>query len=433
MVFIGFGFLMCFLRYHSWTAVGYNFLIAAWCIQITILMQGFWHIAFDVYNETGVWRKIQLDIPALILGDFGAACVLVSFGAILGRVTIVQLWVLATLEIFFYTLNEALCVKYFRAVDMGGSMYIHTFGAFFGVACTFYFEHKRSQQSHHSQNNFGGYNSQMIAMIGTLFLFCFWPSFNGALAIAYSQQRVIVNTVLAITASTIAACSISRIKYGRLSMEVVLNATLAGGVAVGSASDLVVTGAVAMTIGAFAGIISAAGFIWIKPALEKAKVYDTCGVLYLHGLPGVLGGLIGAISAASAGDAYSNVLILNETFPALKDGRTVASQGWYQIAALLLTLAIASVSGIVCGLIASKVDWVNHPYTDQEHWEEDIDYDIPKIRVVPLEVEESSSYELVKAPKQRQVVVEERVVSAPRVVYEDRHDDRQVQYVQSYN
>jgi ammonium transporter Rh len=50
---------------------------------------------------------------------------------------------------------------------------------------------------------------------------------------------------------------------GKLNMEVILNATLAGGVAVGSSSDLVVTGAVAMAIGGLAGIISACGFLWL--------------------------------------------------------------------------------------------------------------------------------------------------------------------------
>ena len=32
MIFIGFGFLMTFLRHHSWTSVGFNYLIAAFAI-----------------------------------------------------------------------------------------------------------------------------------------------------------------------------------------------------------------------------------------------------------------------------------------------------------------------------------------------------------------------------------------------------------------
>jgi len=142
-------------------------------------------------------------------------------------------------------------------------------------------------------------------MLGTLFLWMFWPSFNGALAVAYQQQRVIVNTVLAITSSCIMASAIARVKYDRLDMEVVLNATLAGGVAVGSSSALVVTGAIAMGIGGLAGIISACGYLWLNDCLqERIGLYDTCGVNSLHGMPGILGGLIGAVSATYSGLAF---------------------------------------------------------------------------------------------------------------------------------
>lgn len=88
-------------------------------------------------------------------------------------------------------------------------------------------------------------------------------------------------------------------------MEVVLNATLAGGVAVGSASDLVVTAGVAMAIGALAGLLSCAGYLWFGKWLEnKISLYDTCGVNNLHGMPGILGGIIGAISAGAAESAF---------------------------------------------------------------------------------------------------------------------------------
>jgi ammonium transporter Rh len=195
---------------------------------------------------------------------------------------------------------------------MGGSMYVHTFGAYFGLAASYFFNRrtaaamkKNSRENKLMNKAEGNYTSSYVAMLGTMFLWMFWPSFNGALAVAYQQQRVIVNTVLAITSSCIMASAIARIKYDRLDMEVVLNATLAGGVAVGSSSDLVVTGAIAMAIGGLAGIISAVGFLWLSDCLQdKIGLYDTCGVHNLHGLPGVLGGIIGAISASYSGLAF---------------------------------------------------------------------------------------------------------------------------------
>lgn len=325
---------------------------------------------------------IPLDIPSLIIGDFGAAAVLISFGALLGKINLLQLWVLCTLEIVFYSLNEALCAGHLKAVDMGGSMYVHTFGAYFGLAASFFYETKACKEAfdprHPRKNDCeGGYVSQYVAMVGTLFLWMFWPSFNGALAVAYQQQRVIVNTVMAISASCITACGVARLRYGRLNMEIVLNATLAGGVSVGSASDLVVTASVAMAIGAVAGILSAVGFIYIGPALRKNGIYDTCGVNNLHGMPGILGGIIGAISAGYADTAFENSSgALWNTFPALKDGRTVTEQGWYQLAALAVTLLISIASGALSGLISSKVGKVTHVFRDDEHWVEH-EYDLP--------------------------------------------------------
>ncbi len=37
MIFIGFGFLMVFLKHHSWSSVGFNYLIGAWAIQCGVV------------------------------------------------------------------------------------------------------------------------------------------------------------------------------------------------------------------------------------------------------------------------------------------------------------------------------------------------------------------------------------------------------------
>jgi ammonium transporter Rh len=46
---------------------------------------------------------------------------------------------MATLEVFFYCMNEAIVVEIFKIYDIGGSIVIHAFGAFFGLSvCLFY-------------------------------------------------------------------------------------------------------------------------------------------------------------------------------------------------------------------------------------------------------------------------------------------------------
>lgn len=373
MIFIGFGFLMVFLKTHSWTSVGFNMLIATYVLQITILITGFWHMLL-VEKE---FHKIALDIPALIIGDFGAGAVLITFGAVLGKISILQLWGLATLEIFVYGLNETIGAGIFQAVDMGGSMYVHTFGAYFGCAASYFFQPGNAIRDIEKRNG-GGYNSQLIAMIGTVFLWMFWPSFNGALADAAQQQRVIVNTVMAISASCVTACGFCRLYFQKLEMEVLLNATLAGGVAVGSASDLVVTASVAQLIGGAAGIVSAWGFVKLGPWLqEKIGLHDTCGVHNLHGLPGIMGGVIGSLSAALSGSANAfDEAAQKATFKAMADGRSAQEQGMYQLAALGVTLGLAIFGGAASGFLVSNCCAPAHLFDDEEHFEE-VEFDVP--------------------------------------------------------
>jgi len=80
----------------------------------------------------------------------------------------------------FYTLNDRIANVIYNVKDIGGSMTIHTFGAYFGLAASYFFQPNRAIEDKHKKNNFN-YYSNIIAMIGTLFLFMYWPSFNAAL------------------------------------------------------------------------------------------------------------------------------------------------------------------------------------------------------------------------------------------------------------
>ena len=176
---------------------------------------------------------------------------------------------------------------------MGGSMVVHVFGAYYGLAASYFLQPGRATNSKNMRTS---HPSQLVACIGTIFLWMFWPSFNGALASGAQQHRVIVNTVLAIVGSVMCAASIARFYFGRLNMEIMLNATLAGGVAIGTNADLVTSPGVALLIGGLGGILSAVGFVKIGPyLLEKIGLHDTCGVNSLHGMPGILAALISMV------------------------------------------------------------------------------------------------------------------------------------------
>jgi ammonium transporter Rh len=114
----------------------------------------------------------------------------------------------------------------------------------------------------------GNYLSDLVSMIGTLFLFCYWPSFNGALGSGAGMQRSIINTYLSISCSVIAAIIVAKITHGgKLEMEIILNASLAGGVAIGSSADIIVLPFGSMICGFVTGAVSSFGFAYLSKFL----------------------------------------------------------------------------------------------------------------------------------------------------------------------
>ena len=192
----------------------------------------------------------------LIVGDFGAGAVLIAFGAVLGKVNVFMLFIMATIELFFYALNEEIGVAVYYASDAGGSMYVHTFGAFFGVGCAWLYRPKGYKDCPKSS-----YYNMMFSAIGSIFLWMYWPSFNGALGSGNPQHRIFVNTVLALCGSCIATFVTSHlVRKGKFEMEDILNASLAGGVAIGTSSDMGQYPVAALIIGLLAGVVSTCGF-----------------------------------------------------------------------------------------------------------------------------------------------------------------------------
>ena len=85
-------------------------------------------------------------------------------------------------------------------------MYVHLFGAIFGLGVSKALHFKKSLQTQ-KQNSV--YHSDLFSFIGTLFLWVFFPSFNSIFAIGDGQTKAIINTYLALTASTVVTLGMS--------------------------------------------------------------------------------------------------------------------------------------------------------------------------------------------------------------------------------
>ncbi|KAL4641896.1 ammonium transporter Rh type C 1-like [Arapaima gigas] len=367
MIFVGFGFLMTFLKRYSFGAVGFNFLIAAFGIQWALLMQGWFHSFHS--------GKILIGVENLINADFCVGSCLIAYGAVLGKVSPVQLLVMTLCGVTLFAVDEFIIISVIHARDAGGSMSIHTFGAYYGLTISWILYRPDLNQSKRLQGSV--YHSDVFAMIGTLFLWMFWPSFNSAICNhGDGQHRAAINTYLALAAAVLTTVAISSLtkEKGKLDMVHIQNSTLAGGVAVGTAAEFMLMPYGALIVGFCCGIISTLGYVYLTPFLEKKlKIQDTCGINNLHGMPGIIGGIVGAISAAAAteqvygaeGDTFDFTGKFAKVVPHV--------QGGYQAAGLCVALVFGVGGGVIVGTILKLPIWGDpaddNCFDDEVYWE----------------------------------------------------------------
>ena len=85
------------------------------------------------------------------------------------------------------------------------------------------------------------------------------------------------------------------------------------------------------------------GYVFVQPALEKrCKIVDTCGVHNLHGMPGLLGGLIVLLVVPGVAQA--------------------------QLAGIAITVALALGCGLLSGVLIKFTGTTRWAYEDQEEF-----------------------------------------------------------------
>lgn len=164
MIVAGIGFLMTFLKRYSWSSLGFNFIFAAFTVQWSILIQGFFFDSghgvhggshatqnfTEVVEHKSQFTFIHINLMALMEAEFSAGAALISYGCVLGVASPVQCLIMIIFEMVFYKLNAYICFNIFTISDIGGSIVLHAFGAYFGLAvarCLF----KKGQTEHSSE------------------------------------------------------------------------------------------------------------------------------------------------------------------------------------------------------------------------------------------------------------------------------------------
>ncbi|TXI17860.1 MAG: ammonium transporter [Nitrosomonas sp.] len=331
MLLVGFGFLMVFVRRYGFGAVTGTYLVVATGLPLYILLRANGIFGHQLQPHT---------LDALLFAELSVATALIAMGAVLGRLRVFQYALLALLVVPLYLLNEWLvlddAIGYTTGFkDTAGSIVIHAFGAYFGLSMSIVLttEYQRSKpiESDHTSDRF--------AMLGSMVLWLFWPSFATALVPLENMPQTVANTLLALSGATLATYFLSsKLHNGKTSMVDMDNAAWPGGVAIGSVCD-VVSPIGAFGIGLLAGTVSVLGYVFLLPLLEsKFKIVDTCGVHNLHGMPGLLGG-------------FSAFLVVPEVAIAQFNG-------------IVITMFLAIAGGLLAGAIIKATGTTREPYED---------------------------------------------------------------------
>mmetsp|Transcript_16462 Transcript_16462/g.24020 ORF Transcript_16462/g.24020 Transcript_16462/m.24020 type:complete len:515 (+) Transcript_16462:14-1558(+) len=333
MLLLGFGYLMTFLEKYGLSAVGLTMLVTVLNMECNLLIEG------------GLTHDLSISLKSIINAEFSAAALLISFGALIGRATPLQMVLIAVCEALFYTLNKVYVVfGSLQAEDVGGTITIHMFGAFFGLAAACALGPQRKESV---SNNSASRVSDVFSLVGTTLLWVYWPSFVGATetGVAANEMRCLENTIMALIGSTGAAFYLSQLlNGGKFDAVHIQNSTLAGGVAIGATARLAMGPGMAFIVGLAAGLVSVLGYFYSSPFLEKKfGIYDTCGVGNLHGYPSVFGGLLSILLVY----LYPNPDLLQHA---------VGMQSLVQLGAVTATIISASVTGYLTGIVVLAIN-----------------------------------------------------------------------------
>lgn len=165
-----------------------------------------------------------------------------------------------------------------------------------------------------------GVTKGFVDAAGSIVIHAFGAYFGLGLAIALTKRNQLDKVIESDATSDRFAMLGSMILKGKPSIADIANASLAGGICV-------------------------IGYNVIQPALQKKlKIVDTCGVHNLHGMPGLLGGIIAVFVVPDAAKA--------------------------QVIGIVFTVALALIGGIVAGNIIKFTGSKVKIYEDSDEFTE---------------------------------------------------------------
>lgn len=187
-------------------------------------------------------------------------------------------------------------------IDFAGSGIVHMAGAAAALAGVLLLGPRRGKYGHSGRIYAIPGANMPLAALGTLILWLGWFGFNGGSQLALSSvdnanavATIFVNTNMAAAAGAIAAYLLTFLIWRKADLTMILNGALAGLVAI-TAEPAVPTHLVATLIGAGAGVLVVVSII----AVDRIRIDDPVGAISVHGVCGIYGLLLVAVTHPEA-------------------------------------------------------------------------------------------------------------------------------------
>lgn len=278
-------FLMMFIRRYEWGVALATLLVFATSFPLYLLAQ------------TGILGA-DLSIELIIGGAFAAITLVIAIGVFLGHISTISYILVGVLFVPCYMVAEWFLFQFLDGVlDAGGSILVHMVAAYWGWGVILGLRNKAVLEEPADTS----VHSVSFVWLASMLLMVLWPSFVTALLPTEDIIPGMANTYLAMVGSILTTYLILWALKRTIDPLVFTYAILAGGVAIGASVDLA-TPLQSWIIGLVAGAISTLSFLFLDGWLrDKTGVWDTMGVHNLHGVPGILGGLVPIVLGFAGG------------------------------------------------------------------------------------------------------------------------------------
>ncbi len=177
-------------------------------------------------------------------------------------------------------------------LDFAGSGVVHMAGASAALAGVLLLGARKGKYGPNGESRAIPGANLPLATLGTFILWLGWFGFNGGSELKISNveeanavSMIFVNTLMAAAGGVIGALLMSKFKFGKADLTMMLNGALAGLVAI-TAEPLTPSALEATLIGLVGGILVVLAILFLD---SKMKIDDPVGAISVHGVVGIFG------------------------------------------------------------------------------------------------------------------------------------------------